>query len=251
MIITSKTNENIKMINKLKHKKEREEEGLYIIEGKKICEEVLENYNEIIDKVFVSENYATKNNIEDNFQIVSDDVFEYVSETTSPEGIIIIARKMENNTMNFDEDIIVYLNEINDPGNAGTIIRTLDALNISQVIISENTVDMFMPKVVRSSMGAILRVNIIKKDFHDIINSARENGYKIVYADMKGEDIFKVNKGKYFIIIGNESHGISEEIKNISDFGISIPQIGKIESLNVATSTSIIAYEMFRKNNYE
>lgn len=250
MIIKSKTNSQIKEINKLKHKKYREEKQKFIAEGKKIVEEALEFQNENVEKIFASVSYAKGNNIPKEAILVEDEIFSYITEDTNPEGILAIIKIPKEQNIDYSKKNIVILNEIRDPGNMGTILRTLDSLGITQVVLTGDIVDPYMPKVVRSSMGAIFRINIIKRHIIKEIKNLKERNFKVVCTDMEGENIYTLDNGKYAIIFNNESHGISEDIEDLVSGKISIPMEGKTESLNVAMSVGIIMYEFYRKEKF-
>ena len=248
-MITSKDNEIIKHINKLKHKKYRNEFSEYIIEGKKTIEEALQYAENEVIKIISSESYATKNNIPRETEIISDELYEYISEQKTAEGILGIVNKKEKLPAKYDEELIILLDDIQDPGNLGTILRTLDSLNISQIIISENTVDPYMPKVVSSTMGSIFRINIIKTDLYDEIDILTNKGYKVMSSvlDDTAKSIYSINeREKIALIIGNESHGVSKEYIDKTE-KVYIPMLGKTESLNAAMATGIMSYEIYRQ----
>lgn len=250
MRISSKSNETVKNINKLKQKKYRTEMKMYIAEGKKISYEAMKYQKDNIFKIIVSESFAKKNNIPKESIIVDDDVYMYLTEDKNPEGMLSVLKMPEKKELDYTDSEIIILDEIRDPGNLGTIIRTLDAVGKKQIVITGDSVDPFMPKVVRASMGSVFRINIIEKELNEIIYKLKEKNYQIVGADMHGEDIFTMTKGKYAIIFGNEASGLNEETKIALDKTIKIPIAGETESLNLSMSVGIIAYEFYRKDNY-
>lgn len=246
--INSKTNKFLKIINKLKHKKYRKELQLYVVEGKKVVEEALKLKKDKVKNIFVSESYAKKNIIEKTSYIIQDDIFEYISEDKNPEGILCIMELEENvEILDTTQNTIVILDNIRDPGNLGNILRTAAGLNLKQIILSSETVDPYMPKVIRSSMGTIFNLNIFELNIVDIIGKLKQEGYNIVTAQMDGKSIFEYTNQKTAVIFGNEANGVSEEIEQVADEHISIPMPGNIESLNVASSVSVILYELYRK----
>ena len=171
MIITSKDNESIKKIRKLKEKKYRKETGKFIIEGIKLIKEAIEE-NANIDTIVVCESCVKNGEIDKdlvyeiakyNCIYVDEKVFSNITEVQNPQGILaVIKKKSENNEINYKEDVIVILDDIQDPGNLGTILRTIDSVGLTQVVVSKETADAYNPKVVRSTMGAIFRVNIVE-----------------------------------------------------------------------------------------
>ncbi len=251
-MITSKDNNLVKHINKLKHKKDRKIYLEYIIEGEKIVKEAINTQQNNIVNIFVSESYAKSNNIESDYNILIDEVFEYVTEHQTPEGILAIMKINENDIrLDFTEKYIIILDEVQDPGNLGNIIRIADSLGLKQIILSENTVDPYMPKVVRSTMGSIFRVNVFEKSINNVIKELEENNYEIFSAvlDKDSKSLYELeskNK-KIAVIFGNESRGVSNDVLNITK-KLYIPMLGEAESLNVASSVAIISYEIFRQN---
>ena len=252
-IITSKDNKLIKEIKKLKEKKYREEENAFIVEGVKMVEEAID-YKAEIKNIVVSEDALGYEISEEllnkissyNFVIVSQGVFSTISDVQTPQGILAVIKSGEEKAgVNYDSDLILYLDNIQDPGNLGTILRTADAVGLKQVIISSDTVDPFNPKVVRSTMGAIFRINIIKKDD---IEDFKNHGYKIAITSLGAtKTIYEADFNKTVIVIGNEANGVSKEVEDISDEKLIIPMEGKAESLNAAVATSIILYENYRR----
>lgn len=250
MVIKSKQNDKIKEINKLKQKKYRLETGKYIAEGKKIVNEAIKFKKEDISDILVSTSYAKKNNVNEKYIIIEDEVFEYITEDKNPEGILAIINFPEKKEIDYTNNEIVILDEIRDPGNMGTILRTLDAVGKKQVILTGDIVDPYMPKVVRSSMGSIFRLNIKFGNLNEEMQKLKQNGYKIAAADMSGENIYKLEKDKYALIFSNEANGLKENILPLLDKKISIPMEGNAESLNVAVSVGVVMYEFYRKNKF-
>lgn len=250
MIIKSKQNDKIKEINKLKQKKYRIEENKYLAEGKKVVSEAIAFDKENIENIFASVSYAKKNVLEKNTIILEDEIFEYITEDKNPEGIIAVMKFPKEKEIDYNANNIVILDEIRDPGNMGTILRTLDAVGIKDVILTGDIVDPYMPKVVRSSMGSVFRLNIIYGNLIDEIHKLKKYGYKVAAADMEGENIYSLEEDKYALIFSNEANGLKENILPSLDKKISIPMEGKAESLNVAVSLSVIMYEFYRKSKF-
>ncbi len=250
-MIESKDNQLVKHINKLKHKKDRLENREYLIEGEKIVSEAIEFAKEDIVNIIVSESYARSNNITKDYIIFSDEVFKYITEHPAPEGILAIMKMKDGENIDFDAKYILILNGIQDPGNMGNIIRIADSLDLKQIIISENTVDPYMPKVVRSTMGSNFRINIYQNNINKIIDELKSNNYE-VYSTVLNEDAkelyeLETKDKKIAVIFGNESHGIEEDvIKNTKN--LYIPMEGRVESLNVASSVAIVSYEIYRQS---
>lgn len=259
MIITSKDNETIKHIKKLKEKKYREEYREFIIEGTKMIEEAI-NENANIKSIIICDDCKTQENISNdlmyeiakkNCLYVDEKVFNTITDVTNPQGImaIIEKNKYEEQKIDYNEDMFLLLDNIQDPGNMGTILRTADSLNIKQIIVSKGTADIYNLKVVRSTMGAIFRVKVIETD--DMVKTIKEmkkHKIKVFATDLQTDkSIYDIEYKKTAIVIGNEAKGVSKEILEASDMRIKIPMIGKTESLNAAVATSIILYEAYRK----
>ncbi|MCR5186364.1 MAG: RNA methyltransferase [Clostridia bacterium] len=255
MVISSKDNELIKHLKRLKEKKYRDEFGQYIVEGKKMLDEAF-NEKVSIKRVVVSESFSLENdistiekNITDNsVSIISDKLFKEVSNVVTNQGVIAIIEKRAEMPIDFEEGFYLILDNIQDPGNMGTIIRTLDSLNIKQMIVSSGCVEVYNPKVIRSTMGAIYRVNIIQvPDLVRVVTDMKENGIKVYATDLNTDKtIYSVNYENTALIIGNEANGVEEKVKNIASERIKIPMLGKTESLNAAVATSIILFEAYR-----
>lgn len=257
-VITSKDNDVIKNIRKLKDKKYREAENKYIIEGIKLIEEAIEE-NAKLDTVVVCEDCVQNHTIEQkilyeiakyNCIYVSEKVFNAVTEVNNPQGILAVVKKdKREEEIKYDEDMIVVLDGIQDPGNLGTILRTVDSVGLHQIIVSEQTADAYNPKVVRSTMGAIYRVNIIVS--HNLVETLKEikkHKYKILATSLQTEkSIYDIQYQKKVLVIGNEANGVSKEILEMADEKVKIPMLGKTESLNASVATSVILYEYVRQ----
>lgn len=257
-IITSKDNEVVKNIRKLKDKKYREMQNKYIVEGIKLIKEAIDEKADI-DTIVVCEDCVQNNTIEQkllyeiakyNCVYVSEKVFNAVTEVNNPQGILaVISKENEQTSINFDDDIIVVLDGIQDPGNLGTILRTVDSVGLHQIIVSGKTADAYNPKVVRSTMGAIYRVKVlISNDLIKTLKEIKKHKYKILATSLETNDsIYDVDYNKKVIVIGNEANGVSKEILEMADGKIKIPMLGKTESLNASVATSVILYEYVRQ----
>ena len=256
-IITSKDNENIKSIKKLKERKYRDLNNEYIIEGIKILKEAIQE-KAVIKKIVICEECLANNIIDEKllYEIakydclyVSKKIFEGLTDVSKPQGILAVVEKNNKKDINYNEDIIVALDGLQDPGNLGTILRTLDSANLSQVIVSKDTVDAYNPKVVRSTMGAIFRVNIVEaENLKETLKEMKRHKYKVMCTDLTAsKNIYEIDYYKKILVIGNEANGISKELLDMADEKIIIPMLGKTESLNASVATSIIVYEYVRR----
>lgn len=229
-MITSKSNELIKYLRNLHEKKFRDEYSEYIIEGVKMFKEAVdEKLN--IKKVIVCEEIFSEELPKGNYDIeyVSKNVFEYISDTKTPQGILAIIKKKENDHKEYS-DVIFALDTLQDPGNLGTIIRTLDSAGIKTLLLSEESVDPYNLKVVRSTMGAIYRLDIFENiKLIEEISNLKKKGYKVIVTAIDAkENLFEYNfPKKIIIVIGNESNGVSKEIQELADEKIKIPMIRK------------------------
>ncbi len=258
MTITSKDNEQIKHIKKLKEKKYREEYNEFIIEGIKMIEEAMQE-NVKIKSIIICDDCKTQGAIPNelmyeiaklNCIYVAEKVFSTITDVINPQGIMAIVEKpiSEEKEIDYNETNFLLLDNIQDPGNLGTILRTADSLNIKQIILSKGSADAYNLKVVRSTMGAIFRVKIIEvQNLSKTVKEMKKHKIKVYATDLQTDkSIYDVNYEKSAIVIGNEANGVSNEVLEEASERIKIPMIGKTESLNAAVATSIILYEAFR-----
>ena len=230
---------DIKRINKLHRKINRKKTGQFIVEGDKCVRELL------LSSYKVLELYAIKDwkNTVDNTQVkyVSSLKLQRLSGLKSANKVVAVASNSYN-SYNFKHDITLVLDEISDPGNLGTIIRLADWFSIKSIVCSENSVDMFNNKVIQASMGSVFRVNIEYKNLISYLSSVNT---KVYGTFKKGNNIRSNNFDRNcHLVLGNESRGISEELKNYIDEDISIKKFGnEIDSLNVAVSAAIMLHE--------
>lgn len=251
MLITSKDNSKIKEIKKLKEKKHRK--TAFIVEGIKMLKEAISEKAEI-DTIIIREDteldFKLDSELEKKVIHVTQNVFETISDVVSPQGVlVVINKKIDDNKINQYADYILALDGIQDPGNLGTIIRTADSANIKQILVSKDTVDSYSPKVVRSTMGAIYRVKIIEcENLAKTLKSLQTTGFEIVTTDLHTDkSIYDMNYNKKIVVIGNEANGVTQEIRELSNYRVKIPMLGKTESLNAAVATGIMIYEYVRQ----
>lgn len=260
MTITSKDNETIKHIKKLKEKKYREEYHEYIVEGIKMIEEAI-NEGAKIKSIIICEDCKTQGAIPNelmyeiaklNCIYVAEKIFNTITDVINPQGIMAVIEKPQakENTIDFSANVSLLLDNIQDPGNMGTILRTADSLNMKQIIVSKGSADVYNLKVVRSTMGAIFRVKVIEvENLATVIKEMKKHKIKVYATDLQTDkSIYDVDYSKSAIVIGNEANGVSSKVLEEASERIKIPMIGKTESLNAAVATSVILYEAFRKN---
>ena len=235
----------IKLINSLHQKKFRQINKLFIAEGIKVIQELLDAQYEL-DQIYatvplfkeVSENKKT---------LISDVELKKISALTVPNNCLAVF-KIPSEKVFIEKGLIVALDSIRDPGNLGTIIRICDWFGVEQIVCSQDTVDVYNPKVIQATMGSISRVNFI---YTDLVSVLQETKLPVFGTFMNGENIYKMDVPQEGIIVmGNEANGISKAIENTVKNKIAIPRFGalqKTESLNVATATAIILSEFRRK----
>lgn len=255
MVITSTSNEQIKKVKKLiKSAKERREAGLYIVEGIRMVKEIPPSD---VEAIYIAESAQAKfADVLNKFSntepvIVKDNVFEGMSDTNTPQGIMALI-KMHTYTISDvlgGKPFILIAEHLQDPGNLGTIIRTAEGAGATGVILSADSVDIYNPKVIRSTMGSVFRVPIyVSSDLAADIDILRSKDITIYAAHLSGKQFYDndYTTGCAFLI-GNEGNGLSDEISAKANSLLKIPMMGSVESLNAATSTAVICYEVLRQ----
>lgn len=245
----SLTKNEIKIIKSFQLKRQREENKLFVVEGEKMVCELLIQSKFDIKCIYFTEDFDSSlipNSI-DSLKISVKDL-DRISGFKKANKVLAVVHQMQNSTIDYlESNLILVLDDINDPGNLGTIIRTADWFGITQIVASKKTVELYNPKVIQSSMGAIYRMNYSVCDLDDEINNLIEHDYIVAGAVIHGENIYKTKLSvKTALVMGSESHGISEEILKLINQEISIPNFGKSESLNVAMATGILLSEYKR-----
>ena len=256
--ITSKDNELIKHIRKLKDKKYRDESNEYVVEGVKLVEEAVKE-NAKIKQIIVCEDTTRTYEIPTHIMLeiakyecisVSDKIFNIITQVTNPQGIMaIIEKNAQDAQIDYSQDIIVVLDDVQDPGNLGTILRTVDSIGLNQIIVSKGTADAFNSKVVRSTMGAIFRIKIIEvENLAQAIKEMRKHHFKLMVTSLQTENsIYDIDFNKKIIVIGNEANGVSKEIQDMADEKAKIPMLGRTESLNASVAAGVVMYEYVRQ----
>lgn len=244
MVVTSLENERVKRWTKLQKKKYREEFGEYIVEGEHL---VLEAYKAgVLVELILEEN---ENVIVDvPFTYVTKEVIDKISSLDSPCSILGVCKKIDSNEIVGNK--ILILDDIQDPGNLGTIIRSAVAFNIETIILSENTVDLYNSKVLRATQGMIFHTNIVKMNLDVAINEIKSRGIVVygtnVVLGVDASTLESSDKEKYALVMGNEGKGVRDEIADICDKNLYININKNVESLNVAIAASILLYELGR-----
>jgi TrmH family RNA methyltransferase len=252
---------SIKLIKSLVNKKNRVKENLFLVEGDKMVTEVLES-NFIVEKLYATNSFIIKNKSKfKNDTILSEVTREDIDKASlmkNPQNSIALCKLPADKELPkiIDTDLCIYLDEIQDPGNLGTIIRICDWFGIEQLFCSPKTADLYNPKVIQSTMGSFCRVNVYYTDFHPLIKIASKSGVKVTGAFLDGENIYTQKlPSRILLVMGNEGNGISPEVEELVEKRIKIPQFNEksksAESLNVSVATAIICSEFKRQANYK
>jgi len=260
-VITSSQNSTIKLVKALHIKKYRDLYGMYFIEGMKMVNEALRE-RVPIEKFIFSEDFSVdqldlEHSLENINEIdsvfVSNNIFKQISDVKSPQGVIAIVKKHLipfKNILQRSSYFMVVLDRVQDPGNVGSIIRTVDAAGGDAVVLLKGSADPYNPKTLRSTMGSIFRVPVLEIDeFESFMNNLISAGTHLIASCLNGENLFNWNGNysKIALIIGNESKGISNEIMELASSKVTIPMAGKAESLNASVAAGILIYEIMAK----
>ena len=241
-MITSVQNETIKNIMKLKQKKYRDQEGLFLVEGYHLVEEAIKNH--CVKTIISTQQYQDYETV-----LVSDTLMKKLAFTKTPQPIMAVCYKKEEEIVQDQVSRYLLLDRIQDPGNLGTMMRTALALGFTQIILSLDCVDLYNDKVVRASQGAIFQMKTCTMDLQDAISFLKSQEVQIVGTSLKNaspiNQIQSTNKMAF--VMGNEGQGVSQDVLNACDQLLYIP-ITHIESLNVAIASAIIMYHF--KNEY-
>lgn len=257
-MITSSSNAQMKYLVKLQEKSSaRKSDRVYVCEGKKMFEEVLHYAKTSIVKAYFAESFwnewSAVNSIDTvPYEIVSDTVFKEVSGTITPQGVMAVVKQPEYDLEKMLDDNcrLLLLENLRDPGNLGTILRTAEGAGMNGVILSAESVDVFNPKVIRSTMGAIYRMPFVYVgDFRGTMKALQEKGISIYAAHLEGSVEYDTvdYPQKCALMIGNEANGLTDETTALSDYRIRIPMEGSVESLNAAVAAAILMYETLRQ----
>lgn len=255
-MITSTSNQKIKDLVQLQKKaKARNKEGVFIAEGSRM---VLETPKERIKQLYISESYFEKagQELDENgfdFEILSDNVFSYVSDTKTPQGILAIVKRKDyrlEEILDVDNPHLIVLDNLQDPGNLGTIFRTAEAAGVTGIVLSRDCVDIYNPKVIRSTMGAIYRMPFVYvEDLLEALKIMKDKKITTYAAHLKGKNSYDKEdyKSACAFLIGNEGNGLRETVSNAADTWIRIPMEGKAESLNAAVAAAVLMFEAARQ----
>lgn len=261
-MITSISNAQVKQVCAYVQKaKERRKDRIFVVEGPKMFEEAPADR---IYKVYATQSFCDRHTTdgmgaklkETGFEVVSDEVLAKMSDTKTPQGVLCLVKWPEyslDDLLLKRNGVFVVLEDLQDPGNLGTIIRTGEGAGIAGVIMSGNTVDIFNPKTIRATMGSIYRVPFVYvQDMAEAIKRLQKADVAVYAAHLKGKqyyDAFDYTKGSAFLI-GNEGNGLKEETALLADTYVKIPMAGQVESLNAAIATTLFMYEAARQRGF-
>lgn len=250
------TNKRIKELNSLRDKsKSRREAGQFIVEGLKMFVEAPEA--DVVETYVTKDFEAAHQDILKGkiYEVIDDSLMSRLSDTKTPQGVLCVLKQRECKLDNIitEGGLFVILEDIQDPGNLGTILRTGEGAGVSAVIMSRGCVDIYNPKTIRSTMGSIYRVPFMYTDnLHETIEKMKAAGIEVYAAHLKGEKYYdEVDYGRSAFLIGNEGNGLKKETADMADTYIKIPMEGSVESLNAAIATSILMYEYKRQSRYQ
>lgn len=251
--ITGKENKTLKMVKSLKKKSNRIKLKMFVAEGRRICDEALRYASDRIYCVILSQSFFDNDAEEvrrietlcEKVCVVSDKTFEEISDTETPQGIMTVINIRENSFEPDDRtDAIVVLDGVSEPGNMGTVIRTAEALGFDALYIMKGSADIYSPKVVRATMGAVFRMKFKADCEISDITGLKSKGFSLI-ATTPGGDVALEKyspSGRFAAIIGNEAHGISSEILDISDYKVKITMEGNAESFNAGVASGIVLH---------
>lgn len=234
----------IKQIRALFLKKQRDEQGLFLVEGEKMVQETLESAPELIQYCVALEGFTLPEQYDVETFYCDADTLKKCSSLNSPNKVIAVVKKIQFEKSS--PEFIIALDAVQDPGNMGTIMRLADWYGVQKIICSINTVDVYNSKVIQASMGAFLRIPVEYVDLNSYLSSTE---LPVFGALLEGENVYKQQlKPSGILLMGNEGNGISDALIEKITHPISIPRFGKAESLNVSIATGILLSEFYRNS---
>ena len=263
-MITSTSNAKVKnLVNLKKKRKARDEEKVFLVEGIRMF---VETPKEHLLEVFVSETFYKKEKktvdrvlqgSKAKLEVFSDTVFDYVSDTKTPQGVLCVVRQMnyslESIMKSEKSPMLLVLDQLQDPGNLGTILRTAEGAGVTGIVMSRDTVDIYNPKVIRSTMGSIYRMPFYyAENLAEAIEELKSHGVRTFAAHLDGKRAYDEENysGACAFMIGNEGNGLRDQIADLSDCYIRIPMCGEVESLNAAIAASVLMFEAARQRRH-
>ncbi len=259
-MIESSANGQYKKIQKwMRQSKARRQDGIFVVEGWKMVKEALERelvlqlYSSAKEQEHCKQELSTIANGDVPVEMIRDSLFRQLSDTVTPQGILGIVKMPvydREEIIRQPDAALLCLENIQDPGNLGTMFRTAEGAGISGVVLSAGCVDLFNPKVVRSTMGALFRVPFYRcEDMVQEMRYLQQRGFSFYAAHLQGGNNYTKEgyEGRVGILIGNEAAGLSDDVSRQADCKVKIPMEGELESLNAAVSAALLMYEVHRK----
>lgn len=256
-MISSTSNSKVKnIVNLRKNARERRKQKCFLVEGPRMF---FEAPSELLREVYVTEEFEQSygSRLEGyRYELISDRVCRYLSDTKTPQGVIAVADQPVcslNDILKSDSSpCLMLLESLQDPGNIGTILRTAEGAGVTGIIMNRDTVDPYNPKVIRSTMGAVFRIPfLVAEDFPKALRQLRDAGLSIYAAHLNGRIFYNNDyRTPCAFLIGNEGNGLTKESADMADCLIRIPMKGKVESLNAAVASSLIMYEVQRQRDW-
>ncbi len=255
--ITSLQNPLVKSLKKLHTPAARREAGLFLVEGIKLCEEALENGVRIryclVGEDDRARSLAARCTDADCYS-VSDAVIEKLSTAKTPQKIVMVGEIPTNAASQIGGRMVLALDGISDPANLGSMLRTAEAFGVTDILCSDQTVDLYSTKVLRGAMGSSFRVRVHRGDLQERLIDLRQEGYAIYATALSDNNVLLQNldfSKKCVIVIGNEGNGVSSEILSLADKTVLIPMVGQNESLNAAAATAVVLWQGYKGQNHE
>ncbi len=255
-MITAANNQRIKnLANLIQKTKVRKEQNVFITEGVKMF---LEADTDKIKEVYVSKSFFDKGTAREkiekcNYEILSDELFKKVSDTQTPQGVLCVMEQYHyelEDLFQKKNPLFLILEDIQDPGNLGTMVRTAEGAGVDGIIMTKGTVDIYNPKTIRSTMGSVYRMPFFYTDnLTDVMKQLQKRNVKLYAAHLKGNQFYHQMDftGATAFLIGNEGNGLKDETASAADVYMKIPMKGKVESLNAAVASVILMYEAARQ----
>ncbi|WZL78412.1 RNA methyltransferase [Eubacteriales bacterium mix99] len=262
LVLSSPSNHTVKYVKSLLSGKYREKNHCFSVEGRKMVSEAMSS-GFSVDMLLFSETgagpasdpdplltLAGRKNIP--WRITTDRIFRTVSDTQTPQGVLAVVREKDyspEEIIGQSPGFLVILDGVRDPGNVGTIVRTVDAAGGKGVILIHDCADPYQPKVVRGTMGSVFRVPVVRCETEEVTDRLVHLGYHVLASHLEGSDLFQWQGGydRTALVIGNESRGVSRQMMDLADSLVKIPMTGGAESLNASVAAGILIYEIFRK----
>ena len=255
-MITAASNKKVKnLVNLIQKAKARREQDVFITEGIKMF---LEADPEKIEEVYISESFFEKGAAREKlgqckYEILSDELFKKVSDTQTPQGVLCVMKQYHyqlEDLFQKENPLFLILEDIQDPGNLGTMVRTAEGAGVDGIIMTKGTVDIYNPKTIRSTMGSVYRMPFFyTEDLPEVMKKLQERNVKLYAAHLQGTQFYHQMDFKQAtaFLIGNEGNGLKEETAAAADVYMKIPMEGKVESLNAAVASVILMYEAARQ----